>query len=272
MLLTWIGDQITVHGIGNGVSILIFAGIVARIPEGLVGFYDTYFAGKELSENWTNIGFAVGLVIAMILIVVFVVIMETAQRRLPIQYSKRASGSHETSWLPLKINSAGVIPVIFASSFMMAPATVLQLLNTRYSDAGWFKVMNTIFNMEEPVGAVIYTVLIIVFTYFYAFVQVNPEKVAENLQKQGGYIVSVRPGRGTEEYISSLLMRLSTVGAFYLGLISVVPMIASALWDLPSGIRLGGTSLLIVVGVALEAARQIEGRMVTRKYKGFIEE
>lgn len=272
MLLTWIGDQITVHGIGNGVSILIFAGIVARIPEGLVGFYDTYFAGKELSENWTNIGFAVGLVIAMILIVVFVVIMETAQRRLPIQYSKRASGSHETSWLPLKINSAGVIPVIFASSFMMAPATVLQLLNTRYSDAGWFKVMNTIFNMEEPVGAVIYTVLIIVFTYFYAFVQVNPEKVAENLQKQGGYIVSVRPGRGTEEYISSLLMRLSTVGAFYLGLISVIPMIASALWDLPSGIRLGGTSLLIVVGVALEAARQIEGRMVTRKYKGFIEE
>ena len=272
MLLTWIGDQITVHGIGNGVSILIFAGIVARIPEGLVGFYDTYFAGKELSENWTNIGFAVGLVTAMILIVVFVVIMETAQRRLPIQYSKRASGSHETSWLPLKINSAGVIPVIFASSFMMAPATVLQLLNTRYSDAGWFKVMNTIFNMEEPVGAVIYTVLIIVFTYFYAFVQVNPEKVAENLQKQGGYIVSVRPGRGTEEYISSLLMRLSTVGAFYLGLISVIPMIASALWDLPSGIRLGGTGLLIVVGVALEAARQIEGRMVTRKYKGFIEE
>ncbi|WP_025729649.1 preprotein translocase subunit SecY [Atopobacter phocae] len=271
MFLTWIGDMITVHGIGNGVSILIFGGIVARLPQGVYKFYQEYFKGVKLTENLSNVGFTVGLILAMLLIVIFVVTMETAQRRLPIQYSKRATGSHETSWLPLKINSAGVIPVIFASSFLTAPVTILGLFEYKLGDQAWYKVFTTIFNLREPAGMVLYTLLIVVFTYFYAFVQVNPEKVAENLQKQGGYIVNVRPGRETEKYLSGLLMRLSTIGALYLGVISLLPMIASSLWSLPPEIRMGGTSLLIVVGVALEAARQIEGRMLTRKYKGFIE-
>lgn len=272
MFLTWIGDMITVHGIGNGVSILIFGGIVARLPQGFYKFYMNYFHGTPLNKNWNNLGFTVGLTLAMILIVVYVVVMESAQRRLPIQYSRRATGSHETSWLPLKINSSGVIPVIFASSILMAPATVLNLFQGQMGGKKWFQILMEVFNMQTKLGASIYIIMIIVFTYFYAFVQVNPEKVAENLQKQGSYIVNVRPGRETEEYLSTLLIRLSTVGAFYLALISLLPMIASSIWDLPPEIRMGGTSLLIVVGVALEAARQIEGRMVTRRYIGFIEE
>ncbi len=271
MFLTWLGDMITVHGIGNGVSILIFSGIVARVPSDLYAFYTQQIQGKTGSDLYRALGFSAALLVAALLIVMLVVFVEQAQRRLPIQHSKRATGSNETSRLPLKINSAGVIPVIFASSFMMTPSTILGFFSATHSEASWFKFLTSVTDMSQPLGASIYAVLIIVFTYFYAFVQVNPEKVAENLQKQGGYILSVRPGKETEQYISSLLLRLSTVGALYLALIAILPMIASALWSLPQGLMLGGTSLLIVVGVALEVSRQIEGRMIKRKYQGFIE-
>ncbi|MGY3724142.1 protein translocase subunit secY/sec61 alpha [Granulicatella balaenopterae] len=272
MFLTWLGDMITVKGISNGVSILIFAGIIARMPSDIFTFYNQNIAGKSGGDLYRALGFTAALIVAVILVIALVVFVEQAQRRLPIQHSKRATGSNETSRLPLKINSAGVIPVIFASSFMTLPSTVLGFVSATHSEDHWFKVTSMIFDLTQPIGACLFTLLIIIFTYFYAFVQVNPEKVAENLQKQGAYILSVRPGNDTEQYISSLLLRLSTVGAFYLGLIAILPMIASALWSLPRGIMLGGTSLLIVVGVAIEVNRQIEGRTVKRRYQGFIEE
>lgn len=271
MFLTWLGDMITVKGISNGVSILIFAGIVARMPHDIYEFYVNQLQGKTGEELYRSIIFTVALVVAIILVVMLVVFIEQAQRRLPILYSKRATGSSETSWLPLKINSAGVIPVIFASSFITLPQTILSAMASTYSEASWYQMATAFFDYQKPVGATLYTILIVVFTFFYAFVQVNPEKVAENLQKQGGYILSVRPGRDTEQYVSTLLLRLSTVGALYLGGIAILPMVASAMWNLPRGLMLGGTNLLIVVGVALEISRQIEGRAIKRKYKGFIE-
>ena len=272
MFVTWLGDMITVNGISNGVSIIIFAGIVARMPHDIYEFYVNQLQGKSGEELYKAYGFTAALAVAIILVVMLVVYIEQAQRRLPISYSKRPTGSSEASWLPLKINSAGVIPVIFASSFIALPQTVLSAVHGQYSEASWYQVATNIFDYQKPAGASLYIFLIVVFTYFYAFVQVNPEKVAENLQKQGGYILSVRPGKETEHYISGMLLRLSTVGALYLGGISLLPMIAAALWNLPRGLMLGGTNLLIVVGVALEISRQIEGRAIKRKYKGFIQD
>lgn len=270
MFVIFIGDSITTRGVGNGTSLIIFSGIVARIPADLTTFYQDRFvdAGSQLV---TNIIFAVALLAAMILLIVFVVFIQQAERRIPIQYSKRATGSNQAAHLPLKINSAGVIPVIFASSFMMTPQTILGFFAANHGEATWYQIMNTIFNFREPIGAVIYTILIVLFTYFYALIQINPEKMAENLQKSGAYIPSVRPGKGTEDYITSLLMRLSTVGAAFLGLIAILPIIASALWNLPDSLALGGTSLLIVVGTALDTAKQVEGRLVKRNYQGFIQ-
>ena len=272
MFVTWLGDMITVNGISNGVSIIIFAGIVARMPHDIYEFYVNQLQGKADEELYKAYGFTAALAVAIILVVMLVVYIEQAQRRLPISYSKRPTGASEASWLPLKINSAGVIPVIFASSFIALPQTVLSAVHGQYSEASWYQVATNIFDYQKPAGASLYIFLIVVFTYFYAFVQVNPEKVAENLQKQGGYILSVRPGKDTEHYISGMLLRLSTVGALYLGGISLLPMVAAALWNLPRGLMLGGTNLLIVVGVALEISRQIEGRAIKRKYKGFIQE
>lgn len=272
MFVTWLGDMITVNGISNGVSIIIFAGIVARMPHDIYEFYVNQLQGKIDEELYRAYGFTAALAVAIILVVMLVVYIEQAQRRLPISYSKRPTGANEASWLPLKINSAGVIPVIFASSFIALPQTVLSAVHGQYSEESWYQVATNIFDYQKPAGASLYIFLIVVFTYFYAFVQVNPEKVAENLQKQGGYILSVRPGKDTEHYISGMLLRLSTVGALYLGGISLLPMIAAALWNLPRGLMLGGTNLLIVVGVALEISRQIEGRAIKRKYKGFIQE
>lgn len=272
MFVTWLGDMITVKGISNGVSILIFAGIVARMPQDIYTFYLQQVAGKAGNELYIGLGFTAAIIVAIILIIMLVVFVEQAQRRIPIQHSKRATGSNETSRLPLKINSAGVIPVIFASSFMTLPSTILGFFTAQYGEQEWFTIVTTIFDLSKPIGASLYLFLIITFTFFYAFVQVNPEKVAENLQKQGAYILSVRPGKDTEQYVSSMLLRLSTVGALFLGLIAILPMVAGALWSLPQGLMLGGTSLLIVVGVALEISRQIEGRTVTRRYQGFIED
>ena len=242
MLVMWMGEQITVKGFGNGVSMIIFSGIVARVPADVMDYYNAQIrnAGPDL---WKAI----------------------------LSYSKRAAASDQSTFLPLKINSAGVIPVIFASSFIVTPQTIMGFFRGTQGDTQWFQILSNVFDYQKPIGAALYTLLIVVFTFFYAFIQVNPEKVAENLQKQGGYIPSVRPGKGTEDYISSVLMRLSTVGAVYLGLIALLPIVAGILWNLPQSIGLGGTSLLIVVGVALESTRQLEGQMIKRSYLGFIQ-
>lgn len=270
MLVMWLGEQITVKGFGNGISMIIFSGIIARVPSDLGDFYNSQIrnAGDDMAQA---ILFAVLIAIAFVAIVVTVVYVENAKRKIPVQYSKRSAGSGQDTHLPLKVNSAGVIPVIFASSFIMTPQTILGFFGATNADAQWYIILNKIFNLQEPLGAVLYTVLIVVFTYFYAFIQVNPEKVAENLQKQGGYIPSVRPGKPTQDFISSTLTRLSTVGAVYLGVIAILPILASNVWNLPQSVSLGGTSLLIVVGVALELMRQLEGQMSKKNYQGFIQ-
>lgn len=269
MLLVWLGEQITRNGIGNGMSMLIFAGIVAEVPKDIYSFFQSSISGVTGTELTQNLIILLIVVLALIIGIVIVVIMERAQRRIPIHHSKKSSGAGHTAHLPLKINSAGVIPVIFASSFITTPQTIMAFFETDSSNA-FVQFINNLFSLQHPMGAIFYTVLLIAFTYFYALVQVNPEKVAENLQKQGGYIPSIRPGNDTEMYITRLLNRLSFVGALYLTLIAIIPIVVGFIWEVPMNISLSGTSLLIVVGVAIETAKQIEGRMVKRRYKGFL--
>ena len=269
-LLTWLGDEITDKGLGNGVSVIIFAGIIARLPGGLYEVWKDQVINNSASDRWQGIAFFVALIVAILLVTKFVTWVEQADRRIPIQYTRRATKSGSESFLPLKVNVSGVIPVIFASSFIVTPATILMAFQGKYGDANWYHVLSTIFSLQTTPGAIIYTLLIILFTFFYAFVQVNPEKLAENLTKQGAYIPSVWPGKDTEKYMSQMLLKLSTVGSVYLGLVALLPQLATNIWDLPSSIGLGGTSLLIVVGVVLELSRQIDGLLMKREYTGFI--
>ena len=272
MFATWMGDMITERGLGNGVSMLIFAGIVAQMPGGIRQLWDDQIAGESGSALWMGIGFVTLVIVAILIIVAFVTWVQQAERRLPIQYTRRTTTSPSSSYLPLKINVSGVIPVIFAGSFISTPQTILMAFQQNHGGDSWYQIMTTIFNMQSGPGIALYVFLIVVFTFFYAFVQVNPEKLAENLQKQGSYISGVRPGKGTQDYISSLLMRLSTVGSLFLGLISLIPLIASNVWNLSQSIGLGGTSLLIIVQIALDVVRQLNGLTMKREYIGFIRE
>ncbi|MBH9989770.1 MULTISPECIES: preprotein translocase subunit SecY [Lactobacillus] len=270
MLLTWLGDEITDKGLGNGVSVIIFAGIIARLPRGLWQLYKEDVINNSVSDRWQGILFFIAIIIAILIVTQVVTWVEQADRRIPIQYTRRATISGSESFLPLKVNVSGVIPVIFASSFIITPATILMAFQKSQGDQQWYKIMTNIFSMQTTPGVIIYTVLIILFTFFYAFVQVNPEKLAKNLQKQGAYIPSVWPGKDTQDYVSKVLIRLSTVGSVFLGLVALLPQLATNFWDLPSSIGLGGTSLLIVIGVVLELSRQINGLLMKREYVGFI--
>lgn len=270
MFLTWLGDQITDKGLGNGISIIICAGIVSRFPNGFYQLYRQYIENSTPSNLWKGVVFLLVLFILIILITTFVTFVQDANRKITIQYTRRVTSSGDSSYLPLKVNVAGVIPVIFASSFIITPQTILTIFAQNHASDRWYQILSTIFNMQSTPGAILYTILIIIFTFFYAFVQVNPEKVSENLIKQGSYIPSVWPGRETQKYLSSLLKRLSTVGALFLGIIALIPQLAANIFDLPQSIGLGGTSLLIVVEVTLETMRQVEGLLMKRKYIGFI--
>ncbi|MEE6725603.1 preprotein translocase subunit SecY [Pediococcus acidilactici] len=270
MLTTWLGDMITERGIGQGVSMIIFAGIIARTPTGIQQIYTEQFVNTPKSQ-WGQSFLYVGLILlAVLAIVIFVTWVQQASRKIPIQYTRRASGASDSSYLPLKVNVAGVIPVIFASSFISTPQTILMAFASSHSEDDWYNVLTNVFNMQTTDGAILYTVLIVLFTFFYAFVQVNPEKLAENLQKQGSYIPGVWPGKKTQSYVSSLLIRLSVVGALFLGLVALIPLLASNIFGLDESIGLGGTSLLIVVGVAIQLFDQLEGLMMKREYIGFI--
>ena len=269
MILVWLGEQITRNGIGNGVSMIIFAGIVSEVPKDIYGYVQSSLinAGDKLLMNSLIL---LGIILVLVLAIVMVVLIERAQRRIPIHHSKRASGAKFTAHLPLKINSAGVIPVIFASSFITTPQQIIPLFMNVKKQHWIVREILNIFNLQHYYGAIFYTILLIVFTYFYALIQVNPEKVAENLQKQSGYIPSVRPGTDTENFLTDTLNRLSGVGSLYLVIIAVLPIALSFFVKLPMTMSLSGTSLLIVVGVAIETAKQVEGRMLKRRYKGFL--
>ena len=268
--LMWLGEQITSKGVGNGISIIIFAGIVAGIPTMVNQVIAQQFqnAGDEI---FIRIITVLLIVIAIIAIIVGVIFFQEALRKIPIQYAKRVVAGRnpvggQSTHLPLKVNAAGVIPVIFAVSFIVTPRTIASFF--QQNDVTLW--IQKIFDYTHPIGMVIYAVLIIAFTYFYAFIQVNPEKVAENLKKQGGYIPGIRPGINTEKYLTRTLYRLTFVGAIFLTVIAILPVVFSKVAGLPQSVQIGGTSLLIVIGVALETMKQLEAQLVKRHYKGFI--
>jgi preprotein translocase subunit SecY len=268
--LMWLGEQITSKGVGNGISIIIFAGIVAGIPTVMNQIFVQQFenAGDKL---FLNIVTVVLIALAIIAIIVGVIFIQQATRKIPIQYAKRmAVGRNpvggQSTHMPLKVNAAGVIPVIFAVSFIVTPRTIASFFPTNDVTAWIVKV----FDYSHPIGMIMYAALIIAFTYFYAFIQVNPEQAAENLQKQSGYIPGIRPGKSTQEYLTRVLYRLTFVGAIFLAVIAVLPVLFIKIANLPQSAQIGGTSLLIVVGVALETYKQLEAQLVKRHYKGFI--
>ncbi|MFP3358874.1 MULTISPECIES: preprotein translocase subunit SecY [Planococcus] len=268
--LLWLGEQITAKGVGNGISIIIFAGIVAAVPGAINQLYAQQIqgAGDQLP---INIAIMALLALAVVAITVLVIYVQQALRKIPIQYAKRVAGRGQSSngqqtHLPLKVNAAGVIPVIFAVAFIITPQTIASFFGANaFTEA----IQNT-FDYTRPVGMIIYVALIIAFTYFYAFIQVNPENVADNLKKQGAYIPGIRPGKNTQDYLTSVLYRLTFVGAIFLSVISVLPIFFINIANLPQSAQIGGTSLLIVVGVALETMKQLESQLVKRHYKGFM--
>ena len=271
MIVTWLGEQITDKGYGNGVSMIIFAGIVASIPDMVKGIYVDYFVNVPSSRLRSSLIFVAILIIAVLLIVYFTTYVEQAKYKIPIQYTKVAQGAPSSSYLPLKINPAGVIPVIFASSITAAPAAILQFVSASGLNWEWVKTAQELVSTSTPTGVALYALLIILFTFFYTFVQINPEKAAENLQKSGAYIHGVRPGKGTEEYMSKLLRRLATVGSIFLGVISILPIVAKDLFGLSEVVAFGGTSLLIIISTGIEGIKQLEGYLLKRKYVGFLD-
>ncbi|GED72461.1 protein translocase subunit SecY [Brevibacillus reuszeri] len=270
--MMWMGEQITEKGIGNGISILIVAGIVANIPNGITTIYTTQFA--DPSQNiFFSIVKVVIILLVILAIIVGVIFMQQGIRKIPVQYAKRVVGRKmyggQSTHIPLKINSAGVIPVIFAISLVIFPSTIAQF----WVDQSRTGVANWIYENFQPsagLGMLLYAVLIIGFTYFYTFVQINPVQMAENMRKNGGYIPGIRPGKNTEVYITRTLNRLTLAGALFLMAISILPFFFSKLANLPQQIYIGGTSLLIVIGVALDTMKQIESQMIKRHYQGFI--
>jgi preprotein translocase subunit SecY len=268
--LLWLGEQITAKGVGNGISIIIFAGIVAAIPGAINQLYAQQIegAGDQLPINLAIMAL---LALAVVAVTVLVIYVQQALRKIPIQYAKRVAGRGQTTnaqqtHLPLKVNSAGVIPVIFAVAFIITPQTIASFFGANaFTDA----VQNT-FDYTRPVGMIIYVALIVAFTYFYAFIQVNPENMSDNLKKQGAYIPGIRPGKNTQDYLTSVLYRLTFVGAIFLAVIAVMPILFINLAGLPQSAQIGGTSLLIIVGVALETMKQLESQLVKRHYKGFM--
>ena len=271
MIVTWLGEQITDKGYGNGVSMIIFAGIVASIPDMIKGIYVDYFVNVPSNRMTSSLIFVAILIIAVLLIVYFTTYVEQAKYKIPIQYTKVAQGAPSSSYLPLKINPAGVIPVIFASSITAAPAAILQFVSASGLNWEWVKTAQELVSTSTPTGVALYALLIILFTFFYTFVQINPEKAAENLQKSGAYIHGVRPGKGTEEYMSKLLRRLATVGSIFLGVISILPIVAKDLFGLSEVVAFGGTSLLIIISTGIEGIKQLEGYLLKRKYVGFMD-
>jgi len=267
--LMWLGEQITERGIGNGISIIIFAGIVAGLPGQIRTIYATEFVDNA-DQLFLSIVKVIAIVLAIIAIIVGVIFVQQGIRKIPVQYAKRVVGRKmyggQSTHIPLKVNGAGVIPVIFAVSLLMFPVTIAQF----WAGKGWANwVINNMY-YDQPLGMVLYVILIIAFTFFYTFVQINPVQMADQMKKNGGYIPGIRPGKPTSSYITRVMSRITLTGAVFLALISVLPVFFGALAGLPRTVQLGGTSLLIVIGVALDTMKQIETQLIKRHYKGFI--
>ncbi|MCA9671262.1 MAG: preprotein translocase subunit SecY [Myxococcales bacterium] len=256
----WVGEQITERGVGNGISLIIFAGIVADMPDGLVKLYQKAKLGEIGALNLAIIASVV------IFVVAFIIFFERAQRRIPVQYAKRVIGRKvmggQTQHLPLKVNTAGVIPPIFASSILMFPAQLAQ-----FTESTWMRAISDVLQPATWQYNTLYIVLIVFFCYFYTAVTFNPVDVADNLKKNGGFIPGIRPGKKTAEYIDKVLTRITFGGAIYVSAVCVLPTLLIAQFKVP--FYFGGTGLMIVVGVALDTVQQIESHLITRHYDGF---
>ncbi|WP_054025312.1 preprotein translocase subunit SecY [Bacillus sp. FJAT-28004] len=267
--LMWLGEQITEKGIGNGISILIFAAIAAGIPGHIRTIVEDQFVGAQ-DQLFLNIIKMVLILIAIIAIIVGVIFVQQGIRKIPVQYAKRVVGRKmyggQSTHIPMKVNGAGVIPVIFAVSLIMFPVTIAQFWSTQ----GWADWIIKNMSYDQPLGMVLYVLLIIGFTFFYTFVQINPVQMADQMKKNGGYIPGIRPGKPTSSYLTRVMSRITLTGAIFLAVISIIPVFFGTLAGLPKSVQLGGTSLLIVIGVALDTMKQIESQLIKRHYKGFI--
>ena len=262
-IVMWLGEQIDVKGIGNGISILLFVGILSRGPQAFSALltywtkYDQYFA-------------VIGIVIAFLAVIAFIVWMTHAERRIPVQYAKRVVGNKmyggQNTHIPIKVNMSGVMPVIFASSILMLPTMVLSFMNNTTTS---FAKFLSLFSTQGVFYAVIYFLMIIAFAYFYATIQFNPVEMANNLRKNGGAIPGIRPGKSTSDFISKILSRITLMGALFLSVIAILPIIVGNVGQI--NISLGGTSVLIMVGVALDTVNNLESQMMMRHYKGFLD-
>ena len=266
-LIMWMGEQITEFGVGNGISIILFASIIARFPSS-IGMMFTNVGNGSLA--WWAL---VLLIIGALAIIVCIVIVNDAERRIPVQYSKRVVGRKlyggQSTHLPMKVNMSGVMPIIFAQTIASIPATICAFV------PGWSEswVMEHMFNTDTVFYVVLYFLLIIAFSYFYSTIQFDPVEIANNLKKNGGFIPGFRAGKPTSEYIRKVLNKITLLGALYLGVVAAIPMLIGCFSDAPalSGISLGGTSIIIVVGVAIETVRAVESQLLMRNYKGFLD-
>ena len=264
-LIMWLGEQITEFGIGNGISMILFASIISRFPTAIITTITNIIRGEL--KWWV----AVLMFLGALAIIILIVFVNDAERRIPVQYAKRVVGRKmyggQSTFLPMKVNMSGVMPIIFAQSIASVPATIAAFTG---KTSGW---VNTWFGTNSIPYAIIYLLLIIFFAYFYSTIQFNPVEVANNLKKNGGYIPGFRPGKPTSEFIQKVLNKITLFGALYLGIIAVTPILISHFSNAAAltGLSLGGTSIIIVVGVALETIRALEAQMLMRNYKGFLD-
>ena len=260
-VVMWLGEKINENGIGNGISIILFFSIVSRGPDMVLYLWQNV----NLSKFWM-VPF---VVIVFLALIVSIVIMNDAERRIPVQYAKRVVGRKmyggQSTHLPIKVTMTGVLPIIFASSFVMLPTTIAQF----FPDSGFAKFMTNYFSYDTIPYAVIYFLLILFFNYFYVSIQYNPIEIANNIKKNGGFVPGIRPGKPTSDFIQKVLSKITLIGAMFLGMIAILPILLSM--GMSINISIGGTSILIIVGVILETLKQIESQMMMRHYKGFLE-
>ena len=261
-LVMWLGEQIDVKGIGNGISMLLFAGIISRGPQA----FNALVAYWKLEKQFE----VIAIVILFLLVIGFIVWMTNAERRIPIQYAKRVVGNKmyggQNTHIPIKVNMAGVMPIIFSSSILMLPTMILSFMKDTTST--WYKVLS-LFSVQGVFYALLYVVLIIAFAYFYTTIQYNPVEMANNLRKNSGAIPGIRPGKPTSDFIAKILSRITLMGAIFLGLIAILPILVGTIGGIQ--ISLGGTSVLILVGVALDTVQNLESQILMRHYKGFLD-
>ncbi len=271
MFTMWLGDQITIKGVGNGTSLLIFTGIVANLPNSFISSFKSMVTFGSTYKTATSLAWYILFVLVYLAIVVFVVFEEGAIRKIPIIYATNTQTvmhTKESTNLPIKINSSSVIPVIFAASVLAAPRTIISFMKSTSTT----QMIDNILNYQKPIGFVLYIVMIILFTFFYSNLQIDAKKISEDLKKSGGAIPGVRTGDDTKKYIGTVLNRVTVVGSLFLAIIASIPIIAPEIWKMTSNnaLSLGGTGLIIVTGVALETVRAIKSMLTRREYHGYI--